>query len=71
VFLSENDGGGVVDLYKTSLIDFNRKVFDEDKVICESVQEGVEFTNQPGILSLEEKRIHSFQEKYINQIENV
>jgi len=68
VFLASNEGGSVMDLYKTSLIDFNRQVFDEDKVICEYIQEGVEFTDQPGILSLEEKRVHSFQENYIKQI---
>jgi phenylpropionate dioxygenase-like ring-hydroxylating dioxygenase large terminal subunit len=71
VFLASNEGGSVIDLYKTSLVDFNRQVFDEDKVICEYVQEGVEFTDQPGILSLEEKRVHSFQENYIKQIQNV
>jgi hypothetical protein len=38
------------------------------KIVCEYVQEGVENTEQHGILSLEEKRIHSFQENYINQM---
>jgi len=71
VYLAPNKGGSVVEMYKTTLIDFNRQVFDEDKVICEYVQEGVKETEQPGILSLEEKRIHAFQNKYINQIENV
>lgn len=68
VFLSLNEGGSMIDLYKTSLIEFNRQVFDEDKIVCEYVQEGVENTEQHGILSLEEKRIHSFQENYINQM---
>ena len=55
-------------MYKQSLIDFNRKVFDEDKIICEEVQKGVVVTEQPGVLSLEEHRVHAFQENYIKQI---
>jgi phenylpropionate dioxygenase-like ring-hydroxylating dioxygenase large terminal subunit len=58
----------VFDVFKNSLIDFNRQVFDEDQVICEEVQKGVVVTNKQGVLSLEEKRVHSFQEHYINQL---
>jgi phenylpropionate dioxygenase-like ring-hydroxylating dioxygenase large terminal subunit len=69
VFLSKpTKPNSLVDSYKSSLIDFNRQVFDEDQVICEEVQKGVVVTNKPGVLSLEEERVHKFQEHYINQI---
>jgi phenylpropionate dioxygenase-like ring-hydroxylating dioxygenase large terminal subunit len=56
----------VTETYKDLLIDFNRKVFDEDKAICEEVQKGVEVTDKPGVLSLEEKRVHHFQKSYLD-----
>jgi phenylpropionate dioxygenase-like ring-hydroxylating dioxygenase large terminal subunit len=69
VFLSEpKKSNVVVDTYQKSLIEFNRQVFDEDQVICEEVQKGVVVTNKPGVLSLEEERVHHFQEQYIKQI---
>jgi hypothetical protein len=55
-------------MYKESLIEFNRKVFDEDKQICEEVQKGVVIIDKPGVLSLEEERVHAFQNNYIKQI---
>jgi hypothetical protein len=54
--------------YEHSLIEFNRQVFDEDKVICEEVQKGVVVTDKPGVLSLEEERVHAFQKSYMKQI---
>ena len=68
VFVSKNTGGSVVDFYKTSLVKFNREVFEEDRVICEHVQEGVQYTELPGILSTEETRVHEFQKNYITQL---
>lgn len=69
VFLSEpNKKSRYIDIYSNLLIDFNRKVFDEDKFICEQVQRGVEVTDKPGVLSIEEKRVHVFQNAYINQM---
>ena len=69
VFLSEsNKKSNFIDIYSNLLIDFNRKVFDEDKSICEQVQRGVVVTDKPGVLSLEEERVHAFQKTYINQI---
>lgn len=59
----------IVQNYSQSLINFNRQVFDEDKVICEEVQKGVSVTDKPGVLSLEEKRVHHFQETYIKIIQ--
>lgn len=68
VLLSQCQDNPIVSAYKKSLIDFNRKVFDEDKIICEYVQEGVKVTDKIGVLSLEEERVHSFQNHYINEI---
>jgi phenylpropionate dioxygenase-like ring-hydroxylating dioxygenase large terminal subunit len=51
-------------VYEQSLIDFNRKVFDEDKIICEEVQKGVKYSSYDGELSEEEQRVLFFQEKY-------
>lgn len=58
----------LINMYKESLIEFNRKVFDEDKQICEEVQKGVVIIDKPGVLSLEEERVHAFQNNYIKQI---
>ena len=43
-------------------------LFDEDKTACEAVQEGVRYTSQPGVLSLEEERVHKFQQDYLNYL---
>lgn len=51
-------------MYKDSLVDFNRKVFDEDKAICQQVQKGVKFSSYDGELSQEEERVLYFQQKY-------
>ena len=64
---SENNNA-LIKCYKQSLIDFNRQVFDEDKTICEEVQKGVIITDKPGVLSLEEERVHAFQKIYMQQI---
>ena len=70
VYLAKTNGqgGAMLSFYKESLIDFNRTVFKEDKDICEEVQKGVSHTMQNGVLSLEEKRVHFFQEEYIKKI---
>lgn len=49
-------------------IEYNRKVFDEDKVACEDVQQVVRYTSQSGVLSLEEKRVHEFQKDYLKYL---
>ena len=51
-------------MYEKSLIEFNRKVFDEDKAICEKVQIGVQYSNYDGELSDEEQRVCEFQKVY-------
>lgn len=57
-------------MYESSLVDFNRKVFDEDKVICQEVQKGVLHSHYQGELSDEEARVGSFQQAYKNIINN-
>lgn len=64
----QNKNNALINLYKESLIEFNRKVFNEDKQICEEVQKGVIVTDKTGVLSLEEERVHAFQNTYIKQI---
>lgn len=51
-------------MYEDSLIDFNRKVFDEDKIICQHVQKGVKFSSYDGELSQEEESVLHFQQQY-------
>ena len=71
VFLSklndEHTEEDVKDL-ATTVIEYNRKVFTEDVDVCEAVQIGVKYTDQPGVLSLEELRVEQFQKDYLNFI---
>ena len=69
VYLAPNTPSRLVDSYSETLKDFNRQVFDEDKAICELAQQGVVYTDKPGVLSLEEKRVHHFQDNYIKNIQ--
>ena len=69
VYMSKAErNNALVDGYEQSLIEFNRQVFDEDKIICEEVQKGVVVTDKPGVLSLEEERVHAFQKTYMRHI---
>jgi len=65
---SRNDNDSIPSIgekiYRQSLVDFNRKVFDEDKQICEKVQLGVKHSHMSGELSDEEARVCEFQKKY-------
>ncbi len=58
----------IIKPFEESLIKFNRQVFDEDKFICEKVQIGVKSTYQIGKLSDEEERVHHFQKKYLEYL---
>jgi len=52
----------IIDHFNTMAVDFNRRVFDEDKVICEQVQLGAcEMGNAHSPLHQEEERIAFFQ----------
>ncbi len=68
---AEEDKNEIIEkMFEESLINFNRKVFDEDKVICQEVQKGVQYSNYDGQLSDEEQRVGHFQEKYKQYIFN-
>ena len=60
----ESKNEGIESMYKNSLINFNKKVFNEDKVICEKVQIGVKNSHYEGQLSEEEMRVCEFQKTY-------
>jgi phenylpropionate dioxygenase-like ring-hydroxylating dioxygenase large terminal subunit len=68
VFISkmniESSKSPIEKIYETSLVNFNRQVFEEDKLICQEVQKGVRFSNYDGELSEEENRVMHFQEVY-------
>lgn len=69
VYMSKAESNNaLVEGYEQSLIEFNRQVFVEDKNICEEVQKGVVVTDKPGVLSLEEERVHAFQKTYMRHI---
>ncbi|WP_426483844.1 aromatic ring-hydroxylating oxygenase subunit alpha [Flavobacterium sp. 2] len=69
--LSESETKSIViKAFEESLIAFNRQVFDEDKTVCQFVQEGVRHTNLSGKLSDEEERVHHFQNSYLKFLKN-
>lgn len=73
VFIAKTDNEKesiVIKAFEESLINFNRKVFDEDKEICQLVQKGVRHTTLSGKLSDEEERVHHFQRNYLNYLDN-
>jgi phenylpropionate dioxygenase-like ring-hydroxylating dioxygenase large terminal subunit len=61
---NEKAKSALEDAYETSLKEFNRTVFAEDKFICEKVQMGAKHTSHQGELSEEETRVCKFQENY-------
>jgi phenylpropionate dioxygenase-like ring-hydroxylating dioxygenase large terminal subunit len=63
--------GHVVTALNASVKDFNRRVFAEDKEVCEQVQLGTQQTQQTGMLSDEELRVAAFQKEYIARLESV
>jgi phenylpropionate dioxygenase-like ring-hydroxylating dioxygenase large terminal subunit len=58
----------VIKAFEESLINFNRKVFEEDKAVCQLVQLGVKHTHLSGKLSDEEERVHHFQKIYLEYL---
>ncbi|GHN00238.1 (2Fe-2S)-binding protein [Cytophagales bacterium WSM2-2] len=66
---SDQEKKALLAAFEKSLIDFNRQVFEEDKAICQVVQHGVLNASLPGVLSLEEERVHAFQKIYIKSIQ--
>lgn len=62
-------GSEVIAALNKSVCDFNRSVFNEDKIVCEQVQVGSRLTSQPGQLSDEELRVYEFQKQYLARME--
>lgn len=65
VYIGPSEEVLLLETYKTSLIDFNRRVFFEDMEICEDIQKVIFYSDQLGILSDEEKRVECFQLNYL------
>ena len=61
---NDTEKSSIQKMYEESLVNFNRKVFGEDKDICEKVQIGVKYSNYDGELSEEERRVCEFQKAY-------
>jgi len=68
VFLSKYHANPIIEAFKEQLINFNRKVFEEDKAICEEVQIGSELSIYSGQLSQEEERVLFFQKAIKNYV---
>lgn len=66
LFLSNADkrDGAVRRHIEDSLKDVNRRVLDEDRVICESVQHGIRQADRPAVPGANEARIHAFHRAY-------
>ena len=59
----------MVEQMNNSIVEFNRSVFEEDRVVTEYVQLGSTQTPQVGILSDEEERVCAFQDAYMAGME--
>jgi len=68
---NESDRSVVTTIQKTfnsAITEFNRKVFLEDKQICDQVQKGVEIAINDGLLSDIETRVYFFQKNVTEMI---
>lgn len=54
----------MVNAMETSIVNFNREVFSEDKVVCAHVQNGLKHAKTEGLLSDIEDRVLAFQRAY-------
>ncbi len=61
-------GKTTLEVMDASTVQFNRAVFEEDRVVTEYVQKGAHQTVQPGVLSDEEERVCAFQKAYMKSI---
>jgi phenylpropionate dioxygenase-like ring-hydroxylating dioxygenase large terminal subunit len=56
----------LVKAFNQNAVEFNRKVFLEDQLICEAVQQGIQQTEQKAApLSCQEERVWFFEKNYI------
>jgi len=58
----------MLDTINHSVREFNRKVFEEDRVVCESVHLGAKQARVSGLLSDEEYRVCEFQRSYLDAL---
>lgn len=65
-----NSQEAVLEAMGTSAIKFNRQVFEEDRIVCEVVQQGSSETDRAGLLSDEELRVAEFQRSYVSEFMN-
>lgn len=69
VYLASYDtNSALLESFKEILINFNRRVFEEDKAICEAVQKGMLVSHYEGQLSEEELRVRAFQKMILEDI---
>ncbi len=54
----------ILEVISRSAAEFNQQVFEEDRVICERVQQGITSACGIGVLSDEETRVARFQQHY-------
>lgn len=68
--LSNNEQHFLVKAFNQNAVDFNRQVFEEDRLICEAVQEGLKQAHlQSGTLSKDEARVAAFEQNYMKLME--
>ena len=64
--LGNNENHALVKAFNQNAIGFNRQVFEEDRIICESVQQGIKQVHLlAGTLSKDEARIAVFEKNYM------
>jgi phenylpropionate dioxygenase-like ring-hydroxylating dioxygenase large terminal subunit len=56
--------------FDKAIVQFNRKVFEEDRDVCENVQKGILGASTPGVLSTEELRVLEFHREYMRIMES-
>jgi len=65
--LKENEDHALVKAFNQNAVSFNRQVFEEDRIICEAVQEGLKQAHlAQGTLSQDEERVWAFEKNYMN-----
>jgi phenylpropionate dioxygenase-like ring-hydroxylating dioxygenase large terminal subunit len=56
----------VLPMFHKSVVDLNRAIFDEDRIVCEQLQLGVRDAVGTGVLSDEELRVAAFHRAYLD-----
>lgn len=70
--LDASQTNAIVKAFNLSAVDFNRRVFDEDKSVCEFVQQGIQETHRDvGPLHEDEQRVLNFQQHYMRILEGL